>query len=107
QAVEDGGATGVREQFGLVADQRTGGDQQLDAGAANAGRTHVGEFTLALGQLLDDGTGVLVIDVDDDFLDRLKLDAVLFLEEDLRATNGELKTFAAHVFDEHGQLKFA
>ena len=31
QAVKDRRAAGVRQQFGLVADQRTGGDQQLDA----------------------------------------------------------------------------
>ena len=48
---------------------------------------------------------MLVIDVDDDFLDRLELDAVLFLHHDARAADGQLEAFAAHVLDQHGELQ--
>src|SRR5690606_28545040 len=107
QAVEDGRTAGVAQQFSLVADQRAGGNQQADARAANAGGTHVGEFTLALGQLLNDRAGVLVIDVDDNFLAWLEVDAVFFLEQYLAAASGQLEPFAAHLVDQHGQLQFA
>ena len=50
---------------------------------------------------------MLVVDVDDHFLDRLELLAVLLADDDARPTDGQLETLAAHVFDQHGQLEFA
>src|SRR5690554_6108992 len=71
QPVEDRRAAGVRQQLRLVADQRAGGHDEPQARAPDARGAHLEEFALALGELLDDRAGVLVVDVDDDFLDRL------------------------------------
>jgi hypothetical protein len=65
------------------------------------------QFALALGELLHDDAGMLVVDVDDDFLDRLEPLAVLLAQHDARTADGELEAFAAHVLDEHGELQFA
>jgi hypothetical protein len=51
---------------------------------------------------------MLVVDVDDDFLDRLQLCRLSsVLEHDARAADGEFEAFAAHVLDQNAQLQFA
>ena len=50
---------------------------------------------------------MLVIDVDDHFLDRLEGLAVLLAQNHARAADGELETLAAHVLDQHCELQFA
>ena len=76
--------------------------------AAAAGGTHLDHLALALGQLLHDDAGVLLVDVDDHLLDRLEqLAGRPVLKQDLRPRHGELEAFAAHGLDEDAELQFA
>ena len=52
---------------------------------------------------------MFLVDVDDDFLDRLQRLAGLLVgsEDDARARDGKLEAFAAHGLDEDGELQFA
>ena len=60
------------------------------------------------GELLDDGAGMLVVDVDDGFLDRLQLLAVgAVAEDDARLADGELEALAAHRLDQDAELQLA
>ena len=72
QAVHDGGAARVGQQLALVADQAARRHVEHEALAAAAGRAHLDEIAAALGQLLHDDAGVLLVDVDDHLLDRLQ-----------------------------------
>ena len=72
QAVHDGGAARVGQQLALVADQAAGRHVEHQALAAAARGAHLHEVAAALGQLLHDDAGVLLVDVDDDLLDRLE-----------------------------------
>ena len=108
QAVHHGGAAGVGEKFRLVADQAACRCVEHQADAIAAGRTQFGHLGLALGHLLDDDAGMFLINVDDDFLDRLHQGAALVLvHDDARTRHGKLKAFAAHGLDQDGELQFA
>ena len=67
------------------------------------------QLAAALGELLHDDAGVLLVDVDDDLLDRLQPLAGLGvgLEQHLRARDGELEALAAHGLDQDAELQFA
>ena len=107
-AVHDGGAARVGQQFALVADKPARRSVEDEARAADARGAHVEHLGFALGHLLHDDAGMLVIDVDGDFLDRLELLAGRAgLHDDLRACDAEFVAFAAHGFDQHGELEFA
>src|SRR5690606_11261497 len=108
QTVHDRSAAGIGQQFRLVADQTTGRSEEDQTDAAAAGRTKLGHFSLALGHLLHDHTGMLFVDVDHDFFERLHQSAVFVLvHDDARTRYGKLETFATHGFDQNGQLQFA
>ena len=80
-------------------------DEALAVAARRAQLDHLG---LALRHLLHDDAGMLLVDVDDDFLDRLEQFAVVaLLHDDARPRHGELEAFAAHRLDQHGKLQFA
>ena len=62
--------------------------------APGAGRLHLQHLALAFREFLHDGAGVLVIDIDDDFFDRLQALAVSgssFLIDHLRAGDASSK----------------
>ena len=109
QAVHDGGAARVGQQFALVADQAAGRRVEDQALAAAARGTHVPEIAAALGHLLHDDAGMPLVDVDDHFLDRLEPLAGdrIDLEHDARARHGELEAFAAHGLDQDAELQLA
>ena len=72
QAVHHGAAAGVGHQLAMVADEPPGRGMEEEALAAGAGRAHVLELGPPLGQLLNDGAGKCLVDVDDHLLDRLE-----------------------------------
>ncbi len=108
QAVHDRRALGVGKQLALVADQPARRRVEDDALAVAAGGAHLDHLGLALAHLLHDDAGMLLVDVDDDLLDRLEQGAVLgLLVDDLRARHAELEALAAHHLDEDRQLQLA
>ena len=72
QAVHDRGATCVGEQFALVSDEATRRRMKDQPQAAAAGRSHLHHVGFALRHLLHDDAGMLLVEVDDNFLDRLQ-----------------------------------
>ena len=66
------GAARVGQQLALIADQAAGRRVEHQPLAAAAGRAHLDHLGLALGHLLHDDAGMLLVDVDDDLLDRLQ-----------------------------------
>ena len=71
-AVDDAGAARVGEELAVIADQPARRRQEGQPRLARAGRAHVGQFALAVGDLLDHHAGIGIVDVDGDFLDRLQ-----------------------------------
>src|SRR6185369_14168495 len=83
--VDDAGAARVGEELRAVADEAARRDGVLHARAAAAGRAHVAHATAAATELLDDGAGVGLVDVDDRVLVGLQLLPLgAALEDDLR-----------------------
>ena len=108
QAVHHRGAARVGQQLAVIADEAARRRIEDEPHAAAAGGTHLDELALALGHLLHDDAGVLLVDVDQHLLDRLEqLAGRPVLKQDLRPRHGELKTFTAHGFDEDAELQFA
>ena len=109
QAVHDRGAAGVGQQFALIADQAAGRRVEHQAQTVAAGGAHLDHLGLALAHLLHDDAGMLLVDVDHDFLDRLLPLAgrLVLLQHDARTRHRELKAFAAHGLDQDRELQFA
>src|SRR5580698_8242415 len=109
QAVHDRGAAGVGEQFALVADQAAGRCVKHQPQAIAAGGTHLDHLGLALAHLLHDDAGMLLVDVDHDFLDRLLPVAGRFVlfQHDARTRYRELEALASHGLDQDRELQFA
>ena len=76
QAVHDAGAARVGEKLALIADQPAGRRVEDEPLTAAAGGPHLEELGPALGELLHDDAGMLLVEVDDHFLDRLEQLAV-------------------------------
>ena len=107
-AVQDAGAAGVGQELAVVADQAARRDVRDDAGLAGARGLHLDHLGAArAGDLLEHGAGVVVVDVDGDFLDRLELLAVVLAEENARARDRQLEALAAHVLDQDAHLQLA
>ena len=68
---------------------------------------HLGHFAAARAERFHDDAYEIVGDVDDDALLRLELAAVFVAYDDFGLTDHEFETFAAHGFDEDGELEFA
>src|SRR3984957_12073866 len=108
QAVHDRRALGVGHQLALIADQAAGRRVEHQPQAVAAGWTHLDHLGLALAHLLHDDTGEFLVDVDDDFLDRLQQLAVLVLgQHHARTRHRQLEAFAAHGLDQDRELQFA
>src|SRR5690606_26343570 len=95
------------EEFGLKADQATGGNNVIQAYTSLAVRHHVLQLAAARAQLFHHGALVGVLDIDGKLLIRLAKLAVNFLQNDFRAGNRQLITFAAHVFDQNAKVQFS
>ena len=81
-AVHDGRAARVGQQLALIADKAARRGVEDHARAPGARGLHLQHVALALGQFLYDRAGMLVIDIDDDFLNRLHRRAVIILLHD-------------------------
>ena len=121
------GAAGIGQHFAAQANDAAAGHAKLHAHAAGAVIVHLGHLALARSQLFDelvghlhrvlhvnkkhplfdDHTGVRIGHVDGQTLHWLHHHAVDTLGNDLRPTNHQLKTFAAHHLNQNGQLQFA
>ena len=107
-AVHDRRAAGVGQQLAQIADQAARRREEHQAQAAAARGPHLDHLALALAHLLHDDAGMLLVDVDDDFLDRLQQLARLVVpEQHLGPRHAELETLAAHGLDEDGELQLA
>ena len=83
-AVQDAGAPGIGEELAMISDEAPRGDQRHDPRLADAGRPHLGHFSApGAGDLFDHRAGIVVIDVDRDFLDRFVPLAFDIAEQDL------------------------
>ena len=71
-------------------------------------RPHLGHFGATLRHFLDDDAGMLLVNVDGDFLDWFEqfIRCLVAREHDLGTRHGKLEAFTAHLFDENGQLQF-
>jgi hypothetical protein len=108
QAVHDRGAAGVGQQFALIADQAAGRRVEHQTQAVAAGGAHLDHLGLALAHLLHDDAGMLLVDVDHDFLDRLlPLPVASSFCSTTRGRDTEAQTFAAHGLDQDRELQFA
>ena len=104
--LKDGGhdalALGVGQELVAVAEQATGGDQELQLHAAAHGG-HGEELGLAGAKLLHDGAHVVGGHVGDHALHGLALDPVDLLVEHTGGRDLELVAFPAHGLNEDGQ----
>src|SRR6266404_4074279 len=109
QAVDDGGAAGVGEQFALIADQAPGGRIEYQPQTMTAGGAHLDHLGLALAHLLHDDTGVLLVDVDHNLFDRLLplAGGFVLLQDDAGTRYRQFKAFAPHGLDQDRELQFA
>ena len=108
QPIHNARAAGVGEQLALIADQAAGRRVEHETLAAAARRLHLHELGLALGQFLHHDAGMLLVEVDDDFLDRLEQSAVgRAPEQHLGARHAELEALAAHGLDQDAELELA
>ncbi|OIQ70824.1 hypothetical protein GALL_475620 [mine drainage metagenome] len=69
-------------------------------------RLHVEQFALALAQSLHHAALVLLFDIGGDHFNRLVAHTIDVLEDHARLAHSQLKTFAAHVFQQNGQVQF-
>jgi hypothetical protein len=66
----------------------------------------VAHTSFAIGHDIDDGTGELRIDIDDQLLDGLELASVLIeLIQDFRWRDRQLKAFTSHGLDQNAELQ--
>src|SRR6185312_7363608 len=109
QTIHDRGTTRVGEQFALIADETACRRMKDKAQAAAARRLHFHHVGFAFRHLLYDDSGMFLIEVDDNFLDRLQhfAGSWILLEQYLRTRHGKLEAFAPHRFNKDTELQFA
>ena len=100
-------ATGQVQKLVGKADQATRGNAVFQTHTTAAIRLHVHQFAFALAQGLHDAALVGFFDVGGHQLDRLVLFAVDVTEHHAWLGDGQLVAFAAHVFQQDGQVQFA
>ena len=103
----DAGAARGGQQRGAEADQATGRHGELQTHPAGTVVAHRVHAALAVGHELRDGTHVFLGNVDGGVLHRLVDLAVDGLGDHLRAADGQLEAFAAHLLGEDGQRELA
>ena len=92
----------------MIADQSARRRIEDQPHAPAARRAHLDHLAFAFGEFLHDHAGMLLVDIDDDFLDGFEQFARgAVLKQDLRARYGKLETFAPHGLDENAELQFA
>ena len=79
----------------------------LQAGTAIAVAFHIGQFATATAKLFHNGTLVFIRYVHGQVFVRLAFLAIDFTEYHARFADCQFKAFAAHVFQQNGQVQFA
>src|SRR5882757_4379808 len=105
--VNQRGAARVGEQLAAQANQSTRRDFEIEAHAARIVIAHFEHFAAAAANGFENDTNEVFRDVDHQTLDRLQLAAVFGAHDDFGFADHQLKTFAAHGFDQNGELQFA
>lgn len=105
--VNERGAARVGQKLAAEADEAARGDFEFEANAAGAVIAHLGHFAAAGAERFHDDADEIVGDVDDDAFLRLEFAAAFIANDDFGLSNHEFETFAAHGFDEDGELQFA
>src|SRR5437867_4490404 len=101
------GAARVGEELAAQADESARRNPEFEANAAGAVIAHLGHFAAARAERFHDDADEIVGDIDDDALLRLEFAAVFTANNDFGLADHQFKTFAAHSFDENGELQFA
>src|SRR5215813_5887702 len=101
------GAARVGKQLAAQADESARRNPEFEADAAGAVIAHLGHFATARAERFHDDADEVVGDVDDDALLRLEFAAVFVADDDFGLADHELEAFAAHGFDQDGELEFA
>src|ERR1041385_188818 len=100
-------AARVRKQLAAKADQPTTGYAELNAHAAVSMIVHVGDFALAGTKLFHDHANEFFWDVYREPLDWFHELAVDALGDNFRLADRKFIAFAAHHFQQNGELQFA
>ena len=103
---EDGLAVRDVEDLGAQTHDAAGGDLEAQGGAVSVG-AHVDHGAAVEAEDLDDLASVLAGGLHRSVLDRLHVDAVDLLEEDLGAAHLELEALAAHGLHQDGEVQDA
>ena len=110
-AIEDGmdqrSAACVGEELATQADQSARGDFEIEADAAGAVIAHFDHFATAAAYGFHDDADEAFGDINDEAFNGFELLAVFGVDNDFRFADHEFETFAAHGFDEDGELEFA
>ena len=109
QSVHHPGAARLGHEVAVITDQAPRRAKKAQTLLAAAGRAHFLQFTLADRHRLDDRAGVFLVNVDDHFLDRLHpltTDRIVAVQHP-RTADRHLEALAAHLLDQHRELKFA
>ena len=92
------------QSFAAQPDQAAGGDEELHQ-LTCAARLHLNEFAAALADQFDDFSCEIARHIDREPFDGFVFHAVDLLADHLRFGDGEFIPFAAHGFDQHGQME--
>src|SRR5882762_1061608 len=110
-AIENGvnqrGPARIREQLAAQADQAARGDFEIEAHAAGIVIAHLEHFATTAADSFENDADEVFRDVDHQPLERLQLAAVFSTHHDFGFADHQLETFAAHRFDQDGELQFA
>ena len=101
------GAARHGHEFALKADEAACGDVVFEAGAAVAVAFHIGELAAAAAQLFHHRALVVVGYIDGEVFIRLAFFAVDVAIHHARLGHGQFEAFAAHVFQQDGEVQFA
>src|ERR1700685_4590889 len=105
--VDQRGAARVGQQLAAQADQPARGDFEVHAHAAGIVIAHFEHFAAPRAKRLQNDADEIFGDVDHQALKRLELLAVFVADDDFRLAHHQLKAFAPHRLDQHGDLKSA
>ena len=105
--MDQGGAAGVGEQLAAQADQAARRNFEIEAHAARAVIAHLEHFAAAAAEGFHDDADEIFGDVDDQALERLQFLAVFGAHDDFGLADHQFEAFAAHGFDQDGELQFA
>src|SRR5258705_8323020 len=97
----------IGQQLATQADQSARRDFEIEAHAAGIVIAHLEHFAAAAANGFENDADEVFRDVDHQTLDRFELAAVFGAHHDFGFADHQLKTFAAHRFDQDGELQFA